>query len=171
MTTVSYKVTVRVPKLKSLAHKIDAQLGGQGGPVNDAVTQWGVRVRAWLQERFDKYSKGGGNWPPLSESTLRQRRGTTASILRDTGLLFAALSPVFVGAPGALQDRLKNGIRVGFGGPATHASGGSASVSDIAYFHQVGAGILPVRKIIETPGIDVQQEMANDLQRAISRLK
>lgn len=113
-----------------------------------AFKVWAHIYRAYLRNRFDRFSKGGGNWAKLSSATLNARRrkvrgwklkrgqtwkkkrfkkGTAISvdrapkILRDTGTLFAALQPNFVRAPGQLESRVSFGIRVGFGGPGKHS--------------------------------------------------
>jgi hypothetical protein len=94
--------------------------------------------------------------------------------LRDTGLLFAALSPIFAGAPGALQEFIKFGIRVGYGGPQKHSLGQTtsmATIADIASFHQNGFGTkLPQREIIVNPPPDVIQDMADDMTKALNKV-
>jgi len=108
------------------------------GPVNNMLKAWGARYLTFIRRRFAKFSRGGGDWKPLAESTKKARRGskrrktrssraktkTTTrgsgkkfAILRDTGILLKALS---IGAPGNLFKRVKGGIQVGFGGSAKH---------------------------------------------------
>ncbi len=141
----------------------------KSAPIRSAIKQWAFRVRAFWQERFDKYSKGGGNWPDLADSTKRARRGTGVfTILRDTGLMFAAIGPAFKNAPGQLEKELKFGVRVGFGGPGKYPSG--ASLFDIASFHQEGKGFLPKREIIVDPSSIVIKGMRDDMERAIKKL-
>lgn len=154
------------------------------GPVRQAMHQWAARFRSFLQLRFDKFSKGGGDWPDLAESTKRRRqkaRKTHASrkksgsatrsfaILRDTGTLFAALTPAFARKPGQLQEDIPFGVRVGFGGPAKHPEG-KTTIAAIAAAHQAGAGPLPVRKIVVPPDQATMDAMAGDMERALERL-
>lgn len=156
------------------------------GPVRDAMHQWAVRFRSFLQQRFDGLSKGsgGGDWPPLAESTKRRRRlarkghasrksgGSAArvfAILRDTGTLFAALTPAFTKKPGQLQEDIPFGVRVGFGGPAKHPKC-NATISDIARFHQMGVGKLPVREIVVPPDDQLKARMAQDMEAALAKL-
>lgn len=94
----------------------DLKQAVEKGDVDDAVAivaaKWGVRYRSFIQERFDTYSKGGGDWPPLKASTVKARRSgkkskkkkPKATILRDTSTLFTALQPQFAGAPGAIEQ-------------------------------------------------------------------
>jgi len=183
MATPEISVDVDLSGLHQFWARVDAELNNQRtGPVEKAIKQWGVRYRSFVQERFDKFSKGGGDWPQLAASTLARRRkgkrpkgkGTVeavkASILRDMGILFAVLAPVFSGKPGALQEHIPFGIRVGFGGPHKHGSGGNATIADIASFHNDGAGHLPKREIIVAPLANVVTAMANDMEKALKQL-
>lgn len=158
----------------------DLRLGGSG-PVRDAMKQWAFRYRSFVRERFDAYSKGAGNWAALSPATIKGRRrgkkgrvvrGVTlvgAAILRDKGILFAALQPTFTGKPGALQRDIPFGVRVGFGGPARYP-GGQATIADIAGYHQVGGGRLPRREIIVDPPHGIMNAMAADMERAMEKI-
>lgn len=178
-------VKIDLKGLEQYQALLNADLRHSGnGPVRDAMHQWAARYRAFLQERFDKASKGGGDWKPLAESTQRRRRkarkghasrksgGSAArvfAILRDTGTLFAALTPAFASKPGQLQEDIPFGVRVGYGGPAGHP-GSAATIADIAHFHQIGAGHLPVREIIIPPDDQVKAAMAADMQAALIKL-
>ena len=181
---VTVTVKVDLSELKQFKKELDQDLrsGGQktgGGPINNAFKQWGVRLRSYLQERFAVYSRGGGNWPPLKPSTIKRRRkgrgryGMSAAILRDTGTLFNALTPEFTGKPGAIEERIPYGIRIGYGGPGQYTKkyGGVATIADIASFHQVGAGYLPKREIIVPPSEHVLSLMVEDMDRAIARMR
>jgi hypothetical protein len=170
-------VKINLEPLRKYAAIVAQDLRGSGnGPIRDAMRQWAVRYRSYLHERFDSNSKGGG-WPPLAQSTQRRRRGARRgaagprvfSLLRDTGTLFNALTPEFSRKPGQLQEDIPFGVRVGFGGPAKHPKG-KASIADVAHFHQIGAGPLPVRKIIVEPDDATVKRMVSDMDRAVARL-
>jgi hypothetical protein len=168
--------------LRNFEATIKGQLSGTGaGPVAVAVRQWGIVYRSYVQERYDKFSKGGGDWPDLAESTKRKRRkgkpkkgaggekvAEKYSILRDIGLLFNVLSPVFASAPGAIQEDIPFGVKVGFGGPSAHP-GSKATIADIASFHQYGAGV-PKREIIVAPSVAVVAQMSDLMQAALTKL-
>lgn len=129
---------------------------------------WGVMYSSWTRQRFELYSKTGGvafkrarggshnsasagtisgeRWPPLAESTLEGRRkeGKDAAILRNTGLLFAAvanLKAMITVSGGRVVVKFK------MDSPARYPKG-SASVGDIANFHQKGGPHLPRRIIL-----------------------
>ncbi len=164
--------------------------------------QWAVRYRRFSRRWFSQASRGGGQWPPLEDSTIRQRRhgggavnkngqirrisgggkrgvralrkalasgGGQVAILRDTGTLFGALDPVFSSSPGAREQLIRNGIEVGFGGPAKHPKG-KATIADIASFHQFGSGNLPQREILVDPDTQTMSGMSNDADRAMAAL-
>ena len=165
--------------LNELDH--DLRAGGQltgGSPISNAIKQWAVRYRSFIQERFVLFSRGGGDWAPLKPATIKRRRkgrgsGLIAAILRDTNTMFAALNPEFTGKPGAIQEKIPFGVRVGFGGPGRYSKRGKvgkATIADIASFHQRGAGHLPKREIIVEPSQKVVDLMAEDMRRALKRL-
>ena len=157
--------------------------GGKGNPIRRAFHQWGARYRGFVQERFDRFSKGGGNWKALSKATVKRRRKGrkrtarsksktfstgSAAILKDTGTLFRALQPGFVSLPGQLEKDIQYGIRVGFGGPGKHPNS-RFTIAQIARAHQTGAGKLPKREIIVDPDIRTVAGMQADMQRAVNK--
>jgi hypothetical protein len=197
---ISSTVDVDLSDLQKFGRDIVAQVeDGQAGVIGDVFTLWAYRYRSYAQLRFDAFSKGGGDWQPLKDSTVAGRRSGTkrtkgnayrnslkpqtksssgrnkkVSILRDTGILFAALSPVFVGSPGAIQQRIKFGIKVGYGGPQKHIGFNGkqslATIADIAGFHQEGyPPHLPKREIIVDPPDTLLKQMAADMQNALNK--
>jgi hypothetical protein len=82
--------------------------------------------------------------------------------------MFAALDVKFVGNPGAVQTNIPFGIRVGYGGFGSYPDG--AKIADIAFFHQIGAGFLPVRKTIVNPDNATLKAMRGDMERALLKL-
>lgn len=182
-------VKVNLKPLERFSRLIHDGLRLGTGPIADAVRQWAVRYRSFAQERFDRYSKGGGDWPSLKLATIRRRRhgkggrykrgakahkkalatgGGQISMLRDTGTMFRALSPVFGRTPGQLQELIPFGIRVGFGGPAGHP-GGPITVAELAEIHHEGKGNVPAREIIVDPPQSVTDRMATDARRGIEK--
>lgn len=173
-------VRLNLEPLKRFAAAIRADLRTTGnGPIRRAMRQWAARYRGFAQQRFDRFSKGGGDWPPLAASTKARRRkarkgrkkGATRSfsLLRDTGLMFAALDTPWSRKPGALQKDIPFGVRAGFGGPAKYP-GGKATIADIAGFHDSGAGNLPKRQIIVVPDSRTLAAMAGDMERGLGQM-
>ena len=119
--------------------------------------------------RFDKASKGDGTWVPLSVRTIKARRKQSSSILRDTGVLFAALAPVWEAPPGSINELITGGVRVGFGGSSQHP-GESITIAEIASIHNDGLGNNPKREIIVQPPESVIDACAGDLQKELTRL-
>jgi hypothetical protein len=91
------------------------------------------------------------------------------SILRDTGTMFLALTPVFANKPGALQEDIPFGVRVGYGGPGMHPQG-KATIADIASFHQAGGRGRPKREIIVPPDQHTVELMSGDVDRALAKM-
>lgn len=85
------------------------------------------------------------------------------AILRDTGVLFAAMQ---IGSTGNQYDRIPFGARYGFR-PLPHGSGTSKSIQRIAGYHQQGGRHLPQRRIIVQPDAVTTRGMANDAGRAM----
>lgn len=154
------------------------------GDINRKVFyKWAVRYRSFVQRRYDVYSRGGGDWPPLSAATIKRRKPAArrknavkgsaqprqVSILRDTNTMFTALTPALVAPAGSVNQLLTDGtgIEVGFAGNATHPGG--ATIAQIALWHHVGAPPNPVRQIIVLPDRPTIQGMENDLSAAHSK--
>lgn len=169
------RVNVRLRGLVKFRQVMQEDLRGSGGgPIRACLKQWAARYRAFAQERFAIFSRGGGDWAPLAPSTIKGRRkgkgkGLVAAILRNLGFLFQALSPSFTKKPGQLESTIPFGVRVGFGGPGAYPKG-PATVADIASFHQEGGPHLPQRKIIVDPPLAVITGMQNDMLRALDKL-
>lgn len=130
-------------------------------PTRDRIlTKWAFRYRVFAERRFIKFAGGGGDWAPLKRKRRLGAR-SAAAVLRNTGLLLGALSVSVKSAPGAVESKSGFRVTVGYGGATAH-SGGSATIADIARFHNYGAGVLPVRKIITLPPPDVLTLMQQD---------
>ncbi len=52
-----------------------------------------VAAEALVSAVSDVYEAEGPGWEPLAASTLRQRRGSSAKILQDSGVMAASTSP------------------------------------------------------------------------------
>lgn len=134
--------------------------------------QWAMRVRSFLQLRFAKFSRGGGDWPPLKKRTIARRRvgrrakkiGRKTALLRNTDTMYNALDVRFTSKPGAIEKMVRDGIKIGFGGSARHPKA-SMTVVKLAVIHQEGKGNMPQRKIIVKPDRRTKQGMASDVVR------
>jgi hypothetical protein len=169
-------VKVNLAPLKRFPDDVRRGLAGRSGPIRDAVRVWAAMYRSFAQERFKVQSRGGGEWPPLKDSTVKRRRkgrrgsnAPRASILWNTGTLVGGLTPRFVGAPGQLQEDIPFGVRVGYGPDPHPGSNGRVTVKDLAQWHQTGAGNLPERPIIVDPDRRTVQMMADEMEDAIRR--
>jgi len=123
---------------------------------------WSTIYRAFTRQRFYKNSRGGGDWPPLSQRTIDARRKGKGSgspaILRDTGTMFAAIQPN-LDSNGLLQSRPRPlGFTAFLGGHRTYKDG--ATLVQVAEFHHKGSGHLPKRTILVIPGANTIKQMA-----------
>ncbi len=163
-------VKVDLSGLKRFSKSVESDLRKSGnGPIRKAIKQWGFVYRSFVQERFDTFSKGGGDWKPLAVSTVKAKGHGV--ILKDTNTLFTALEPTFKRKPGQLQKDIPFGVRVGYGGEADkkHPSSKSKSVADIAGFHQDGGPNLPQREIIVSPDTTTIKRMQQLMQIALKK--
>ena len=172
MTEVTTSVIIDLSGLKRFKKSLAAQMSSpsDASPVGKMLMKWAIRYRSFAQLRFNAHSRGQGDWPPLAPSTIAKRRGKgQASILRDTGILFAALTPTWQAPPGGVNQYIPYGVRVGFGGSASHPEG-HVTIAAIAGFHQVGGGNLPKREIIVDPPASVISGCAQDAEAALEEL-
>lgn len=139
------------------------------------MKRWSVITRSFLRRRFVEQSKGGSDWPPLAESTIRKRRrpkgkgsatGSNVAVLRDTGILLAALSPQL--SPGGVEDRDSSSftLRVGYGGDAPHPRADMA-ISSLAKIHHEGGKHLPQRQVVVSPDQATIRKLAEDANKVI----
>lgn len=146
--------------------------GGGDWPDISDETKWARVRRPDSRKHARAAAKAKASGAPTPKRKRKSRAGGPPgvfSILRDTGTLFNALAPVFSRKPGALEQSIPFGIRVGYGGPSRHPKG-KASIADIAHFHNVGAGHLPRRQIIVPPDQRTIDDMVSDMERGLRRL-
>lgn len=78
---VTARVIVNTAPLTKLKQQLGSVSRTEGHPAWASMrTQWGRRIEAFTRRRFDRYSKGGGDWPPLALRTVnaRRRAGSTS---------------------------------------------------------------------------------------------
>ncbi len=79
--SISLDIDISLEDLEKFRVQVEKQLNSEEqGPVKDWLELATVKYRSYLQERFDTYSRGGGDWPALAKSTVDRRRGPTAPI-------------------------------------------------------------------------------------------
>jgi len=159
----------------------------QGRALENLKQQWAARYLGFARRRFVKFSRGGGDWPPLAPATVRKRRqgstgrtavtpsstGGNVAILRDTGTLLSTLNTNLK----ANRRTVPEGIEVGFlpQTPAKTRQQGRVvpsqlTVAKLANIHQQGKGNVPQRRIIVEPDEQTLRGMADDTERAMQRM-
>ncbi|KKN74300.1 hypothetical protein LCGC14_0392390 [marine sediment metagenome] len=138
------------------------ELRGKRKQLDKMYKQWGIIYMAAMRRRFRNFSRGGGNWEPLTASTI-EAKGST-SILIDLGFLFNALTP---GASGNKFQRTRDGIIVGMVGAGNHPPSG-LSIAELADVHHTGKGV-PARELMvgPEPGGPIIKQFIKAAQRAI----
>lgn len=173
---VAATLTVDTAGLDRFKKSIQAQQSnGTSGFITKAYGKWAVRYRAFVQRRWNVFSRGGGDWPPLSPATIKKRRGPskknrnrTVSILRDTNILFSGMAPTLSPPAGSINNLIEGGIEVGFAGSARHGDD-VVTIPELVFWHHTGAGNNPVRQIIVAPDAATVAGMGDDLDKAIAQ--
>jgi len=159
-------VVVEIQGIKKYREALARTGADDSGAIERCKTRMAARWRAFIQARWETYSRGGGNWKPLKPG---YRPG--GAILRDTSTMFAAVSPVARGMPGQLEESTGVlSVAVGFGGPARHPTARNLSIADLAEVHQLGLGSVPQRKIIVAPDPATRAGMRDDCERMTKEL-
>lgn len=142
-----------------------AEIDGKG-KANDLLTEWGRRYFSYLRDRYRVNRGGGGDWPPLKESTLKSKE-KRLGILYVLGAIFNALR---IGAPGNRFTKIGFGVQCGVGGPARHP-GTDLTIAQLAMIHNNGRGHVPKRQILYRPDRTLYLHLRRDTFRVIARLK
>ena len=165
---------------------IDSETAGR------IMKKWSALLRNFLDVRFTKFSRGGGDWAPLSPVTIARKRAKASkrgkgrsqeqrmldslfdatSILIDTGVLRTALN---AHSPGSITRELFDAnelsVEVGIGGSSKHPSSKNLTIGQIASLHQYGGKNMPARPIVVKPDQSVIEEMKQIAIREIKRAK
>ena len=164
MLTLTINVHATAP-LGTLQRIREGLAVGAPGPVRQGLNDSVDRYEAYIRRRFDRLSRGGGEWPPLAPSTLRRKlasgrttisngrrvnnRARTAGagrILVETGALRQSLE---ISGANHVRQSIPNGVRTGSKDPK------------IA-FHQWGTARIPARPVYVPPTPQVARQMAED---------
>lgn len=124
--------------------------------------------REFLQARYRKFAKGGGNWRKLAESTIRRKGHDT--ILFDTNLMFSVFQPEIVRTTGLTNTTDKLGMIVVASGSGRVYPTSGVSVSKVMGYHQAGGGRLPQRKIVVGMDEATAQKSARRIEKAMKAI-
>lgn len=149
---ISVRVQVRTPNLDA-TRKTLAGMGRTPPPpaIAQMYDEWAFLYGSFIRRRYNTFSRGGGNWPPLKQATIGARRVGTArsraaaanskgdarsSLAFDRrGALVRAdrkvsilkdtgqlFNALSINARGNVKKYVPYGVRFGIGGPARHAA-------------------------------------------------
>lgn len=186
-------VRINIDPLRRFSAGLNNQIAGAPGPVSEMFERIGIRLLAFFGKRYDRLSRGGGEWAPLAPSTIAgrrkgprvqgarrsraavealRRRGVRtagrAAILKDRGQLRQAMN---VGAAGNTLRRVRGGIVVGIGGEQIHDVESGLSFRRLAQIHHNGEGNVPKRTLV-TNRLDLptRRGIQQDVRRAMTAL-
>jgi hypothetical protein len=158
MVQISVEIKGDVDHIRRYREYMERVAKGGDAAAFDAFGKKVLAMYAFFaMRRFDIFSRGGGDWKPLAQSTIKGRKHkgknnarSPASILRDTGTLFRSLS---IGHPANIMRKRGDTFEYGIGGPMEHP-GSKSTVGRIAAYHQAGGAVPnrpPQRKILVAP--------------------
>lgn len=132
-----------------------------GSRMNKAISELERVYREDISERFERYSSGGGDWPP--------KRNGQVPILVQTGTLRDYVVTDGVGA--VRRNQTGNGVSltIGFKGRRRHPTA-RMSVADLASIHHLGLGRVPARRILAQPSSKAREQIKNILQKHVVNL-
>lgn len=136
------KVNYRGPRLKQLGRLLRGR--GSSPEFRKAFEQIQAIYRAFLIQRYRRFSAKQGNWKHLAQSTIDRKGHDT--ILVDTTLMFKEFRPVIVRTEGVLHPKNRIGLVIEYGTDAVYPTG--QKVAYIMAIHDQGGGRLPRRKLI-----------------------
>lgn len=142
------RVKTDLRRIKKLRRDIQTKEGS----VKEVQNSWADLYRAFIVKRFTLFSLGGGNWPPIKNSTAK-RKGHRR-ILIDTRFLRLKLS--------AIIDVIRVTSRsmvFGFRSSIHHPTANMPLV-DLAEIHHQGLGNNPERKIL----VELDDETAKNMK-------
>lgn len=119
----------------------------------------------YLYNRYENYARGGGDWQPLAESTIRAKGH--GLILIDSGFMIENFNPSFR-KPSQLSINIPFGIRVQI--PDTQHPEAKTSLYNLMSWHANGSARLPVRKIVVPPTSAVHTQMNNRMKQALKAM-
>jgi phage gpG-like protein len=131
---------------------IRSGLSPESAPLRQAVSAAGAAYLDASRERFIRNS-GGGEWAPLSPSTLRTKN-PNPGILRRNDHLLNSLTP---GAAGNVFLTIPGGVRVGTSVP-------------YAGFHQHGTSRMPARTILVAPSPEAVERMRKPIETTVRQV-
>ena len=144
-------------------HKLRDFIRRRSNAARKVILEWSKLYSGFIQERFVRFSRGGGNWPPIKPGTAA-RKGHD-DILVDTLLMYEQLDPTIQGFHNVQQGSGPFQATVTFGGNAHYPDG--TSVQTVMGYHQTGAGNLPVRRILVPPDNATKKEMGDVAKKAM----
>lgn len=120
--------------------------------------------RAFIRLRWRTFSRGGGNWRRLADSTIQRKKH--ALILIDTKLAYGSVNPEFEEVFSIKPDkRTQFKAEVTFGSKAQYPSG--ITVNEVMSYHQKGTDTMPARPVLVSPDTRTKKSMETKCKELI----
>lgn len=130
--------------------KLRSDLVSGEGVMKDVLTSWERRYRAFCVRRFDRYSRGGGDWKKLSPVTIALKKST--AILVDTRTMRLRL-PLAIRTSQITKNSVTLTFRDGYVHPKARVS-----IARLLTKHDLGRAT-PKRPILVQPDDQTKQEI------------
>lgn len=129
------------------------------------MQDWVLFYQEYLYNRYQAYARGGGDWAPLADSTVRKKGHNL--ILIESGFMIENFNPTFR-KPSQLSINIPFGIRVQI--PDVNHPEAKTSLYNLMSWHANGSSILPVRKIVVPPTSAVKKQMGDRMKLALKSM-
>lgn len=154
---VSVKTNLKLPRTSETLKALKRPQGFVLSALNEAA---GI-YKNFILSRFDKFSRGGGDWRNIKPETAERKK--SSAILVDTRTMRLGLA-ADIGAVSV--NGLKMTIRIK---QRTKHKRAKMSVAKLASIHHFGLGRVPARKILVRPDARTNRQISDKVQRGIKR--
>jgi hypothetical protein len=153
---IKSKVTYELRNIKVLR----SSLRSGDGPVVEVMDASFVPYRQFIVDRFDRFSRGGGNWK--QNTPARRRRKGHNKILVDTRFLRLKLLESI-----RILKRVGKKLIVGFESTVVHPNS-KLTIEELENIHDQGLGSNPKRQILVKPDGETKLKQSSRIRQVIT---
>lgn len=153
---IKSKVTYELRNVQTLR----SSLRSGEGPIVEVVEASFETYRKFIVDRFDRFSRGGGNWKKLKPSTVK-RKGHNRILVDTKFLRLHLLESIRV------LKRIGKKLIVGFESTVVHPNS-KLTIEELENIHDQGLGSSPKRKILIKPDDETKRTQAQKIRQVIT---
>lgn len=143
--------------------RVQRALSHPTGPMRKALDESATVYAAAMAKRFDRYSRGSGDWPDIKPETKRRKR--SSRILVDKRYMRLGLQQAIVLA--SYSPRVA--MRFTFNRRGRRHPEARMSIGDLLTIHHLGLGNnLAARRILDAPDQPTRARITGKINRAMS---